>query len=622
MEIVVEELPESLGKLYHLQFLIIKRSTMNKVPQELNKLINLRYTGEYNGRTIYLSGRGYLHDIRASNIPYVGKLTSLQHIHGYEVSSKEKQCGIGQLKNLQQLRGSLSICNLENVKDKAEASEALLKEKKHVDRLELHWKRSSERDGNMDEEVLQGLQPPPNLRELKLDGYNGVRLPKWTRSVGSLSSSDLYFIDLERLHSLEIVACRNLQQIPSLPRMLGRLVIEGCPNLSEVPLLPLGLRELTVHGCPKLVQLQPPIVSSRLEELDLEDCGDGVEAMFSNMSENGSSSSSSSIQGVGFVGLRRLRIVRCSSIHHGGENEKEVCLDKLLMSASLTDLELTGLPWLTSLLLGPNLTALEDVRIEGCEKLRSIGNSLVSSSLKYLRIRNCPRLTVQQQQQQQQADDHRGGVMERLYVVGCPELTWLWNLNCFTSVRSLSVVGCPRLTLIKSGGGGGGGGDDSLSPMPPSSSSSSPLESVTIDDLSLLTAALRRESLCLNSLSHLAIEESTEDKPLTAEQEELFQHHLNSSLETLEFVHCEGLPSLPAILENLSSLRELRIRDCPKIESLPNLPASLESVDIIGCPKIESLPNLPASLQTVIISGCHPRLKEEYGNEEKIIFMD
>ncbi|KAJ6791539.1 putative disease resistance RPP13-like protein 1 [Iris pallida] len=650
MGAAVEELPESLGKLYHLQFLVIDISIKNKVPQEFNKLINLRCMGR-----------------------------------GDKITASKKQFGIGQLKNLQQLRGTLSIDGLENVKDKAEASEALLKEKKHVDRLELHWKRRSlERDGSMDAEVLEGLQPHRNLGALKLDGYNGVRLP----------------IDLERLHSLEIVDCRNLQQISSLPSMLGRLVIRGCPNLSEVPLLPLGLRELTVHGCPKLVQLQPH-VSSRLEELDLEDCGGGVETILSNMSllcNDGENGSSSSIEGVGFV-LRRLRITRCSIL---GENEKELCLDKL--KTSLTHLELIGLPWLTSALLGPNLTAVEDVRIKNCENLRSIGNSLVSSSsLKSLRITNCPRLTVQQQQ----PDDHRGGgVMERLYVKGCPELTWLWNLNCFTSVRELRVTGCPKLTLIKSGGGGGGGGDDSLSPMP-SSSSSSPLEMVTIDDLSLLTAALRRESLCLNSLWSLAIVCSTEhDKPLTAEQEELFQHHL-TSLTELWFYNCGGLPSLAANLENISSLRKLdigdcpkieslpnlpasletvyirdcpkieslpnlpaslvelyiwncpkieslpnlpaslrvlaidgcpkieslpnlpaslrvlAISDCPKIESLPNLPASLETVDIRGCPKIESLPNLPASLEHVDIwGGCHPRLKEKYGNDEKIRFQD
>ncbi|KAJ6800531.1 putative disease resistance RPP13-like protein 1 isoform X1 [Iris pallida] len=586
----VEELPESLGKLYHLQFLVIHKSIKNEVPQELNKLINLRYVGRLDAR-FDVSG----HEIVALKIPYFGKLTSLQTIGRYEVSRKKKQFGIGQLKNLQQLRGTLSICNLENVKDKAEASEASLKEKEHVDRLELHWERrsSEQRDGSMDEEVLEGLQPHPNLGALKLDGYNGVRLPKWTR-------------DLERLHSLEIVDCNNLQQIPSLPGKLGRLVIRRCADLSEVPLLPLGLRQLTVHGCPKLVQLQPH-VSSRLEELDLEDYGGGVETILSNMSllcndgENGGSSgSSSNIQGVGFV-LRKLSIARCS-IHDGGENEKEVCLDKLLMSTSLTHLELIGLPWLTSALLGPNLTALERVRIGSCENLRSIGNSLVySSSLKYLRIIDCPRLTVQQQQ----ADDHRGGgVIGYLNVEGCPELTWLWNLNCFTSVRDLRVKRCPKLTLIKSGGGGG---DDSLCPKR-TLIKSSPLESVTIDDLSLLTAALlpprRREFIYrLDSLRELTIEESTQDeKPFTAEQEELFQHHLTSSLTILTFISCWGLPSLPANLENLSSLKSLFIHGCPKIESLPNLPASLERVTIIG--------------------GCHPRLKEQYRNHKNIIFRD
>ncbi|KAJ6838570.1 disease resistance protein RGA2 isoform X1 [Iris pallida] len=518
----VEELPESLGKLYHLQFLVIHKSIKNEVPQELNKLVNLRYMGGGN-------------EITASKIPYMGKLTSLQGIGRYEVSRKKKQFGIGQLKNLQQLRGTLSICNLENVKDKAEAFEASLKENKHVDRLELHWeRRSSGRDGSMDEEVLQGLEPPPNLRELKLDGYKGVRLP----------------IDLERLHSLEIVYCRNLQQVPSLPGLLGQLVIKGCENLSELPLLPL-----------------------RLKVLDLEHCGDGV-------------------QGVGFDLERGLKVL-----------------------TSLTHLTLTGLPWLASLLLGPNLTALEDVRIESCENLRSIGNSLMFSSLESLRIFNCPRLTVQQQQPD---NNWGGGVMERLEVGGCPELTWLWNLNCFTSVRELRVKGCPKLTLIKSGGGGGGGGDDYLlSPM--LSSSSSALRRVTIDDLSLLTAALPSRECRLNSLRHLTIVRgSTEDeKPFSAEQEELFQHHL-TSLTWLTFHCCFGLPSLPANLENLSSLTHLCIVNCPKIESLPNLPASLRYLSIECCPKIESLPNLPASLENVRIRICHPRLKEKYRNDHSL----
>ncbi|KAJ6817369.1 putative disease resistance RPP13-like protein 1 [Iris pallida] len=210
----VEELPESLGKLYHLQFLVIHKSIKNEVPQELNKLINLRYVGGGN-------------EIRASKIPLFGKLTSLQEIGRYEVSTtNKKQFGIGQLKNLQQLRGTLRIDGLENVKDKAEASEALMKEKKHVESLELHWERwSLERDGNMDEEVLEGLQPHPNLGALKLEGYKGVRLPKWTQDDGSLSSFDLYLLTWDVCILSKLCAVAIFKKFPLSLACLGDLLL-------------------------------------------------------------------------------------------------------------------------------------------------------------------------------------------------------------------------------------------------------------------------------------------------------------------------------------------------------------------------------------------------------------
>jgi hypothetical protein len=62
----------------------------------------------------------------------------------------------------------------------------------------------------------------------------------------------------------------------------------------------------------------------------------------------------------------------------------------------------------------------------------------------------------------------------------------------------------------------------------------------------------------------------------------------------------DGLPS---------SLQELRIWDCPEIQSLPKdgLPSSLQYLAIWTCPGIQSLPkvgNLPSSMRELTVKNC------------------
>jgi hypothetical protein len=75
------------------------------------------------------------------------------------------------------------------------------------------------------------------------------------------------------------------------------------------------------------------------------------------------------------------------------------------------------------------------------------------------------------------------------------------------------------------------------------------------------------------------------------EEEEKALCHL-TSLHVLDFCYCPNLLSLPKMLHCLSSLKQLSIKACPGIKSLPEN-------------------GLPASLHELYVSSCSAELKEQ-----------
>ncbi|KAL6194066.1 hypothetical protein ACLB2K_035150 [Fragaria x ananassa] len=113
----INALPKSIGKLYNLQTLRMQNWDLNKLPREMQNLINLRhfYVDE---EMEFLAGmfRG---------------LTNLRTLSCFNVG-KEMGCRIEELDGLNQLKGMLTIRNLENVRGEAEAKKAKLEEKNFV----------------------------------------------------------------------------------------------------------------------------------------------------------------------------------------------------------------------------------------------------------------------------------------------------------------------------------------------------------------------------------------------------------------------------------------------------------------------------------------------------------
>ncbi|XP_077233692.1 putative disease resistance protein RGA3 [Tasmannia lanceolata] len=210
----ITRLPESTSSLYNLQTLRLNYcKQLVELPKNSSNLINLRHLG--------------LEGCRISMPPGLGKLTNLQTLSMFSVDRKS-ECGIGQLKNLKELRGVIRILQLENVMNTKESKEANLKEKQHLDRLGLEWSNDISRDGGVDEEVLKGLRPNTSIRSLQIVFYGGVSFPDWMMRVDSLS----YF----SLTEVRLLGCRNCQQLPPLGQLpyLKSLWIVGIDGLKNI----------------------------------------------------------------------------------------------------------------------------------------------------------------------------------------------------------------------------------------------------------------------------------------------------------------------------------------------------------------------------------------------------
>ncbi|GLU14912.1 hypothetical protein SLE2022_314530 [Rubroshorea leprosula] len=194
----IRALPKSFSKLYNLQTLkLMYCYCLQKLPDGMENLISLRH--------FYFSND----ELMPRNI---GRLTSLQTLSLFAVG-KEKGYQIEELGCLSQLGGALRICNLEFVKSKSEASKANMEQKTKLYELGLQWGRNKEEGYNSYEEVLEGLQPPSNLKSLSIGGYMGEKFPLWMEKGVNLSG-DAFL--LSNLLELQLNGCGECMGIPSL----------------------------------------------------------------------------------------------------------------------------------------------------------------------------------------------------------------------------------------------------------------------------------------------------------------------------------------------------------------------------------------------------------------------
>ncbi|XP_042516749.1 putative disease resistance RPP13-like protein 1 isoform X2 [Macadamia integrifolia] len=275
-------LPSSLSELKHLRYLL-------GLPKEMRKMISLR--------DIELNKCD-----KCTQMPIdMGRLTNLRTLTRFIVG-KDLGRSIKQLKCLN-LRGELTICDLENVTSGIESREANLRGKQDIHFLQLLWGgHDNESDSGKLDDVLEALEPHPNLKSLLIENFGGLKVPTWmsnglspfknliqlrlqqcprweynptlgelpflrvlylsrmknmkylgrefyySNSSGSTSSSTVAFPSLEELTLWEM---RNLVEwlevLPSFPS-LEQLFVRSCPELKITPSRFPSLKKIVVFG--------------------------------------------------------------------------------------------------------------------------------------------------------------------------------------------------------------------------------------------------------------------------------------------------------------------------------------------------------------------------------------
>uniref|UniRef100_J3M6D9 NB-ARC domain-containing protein n=1 Tax=Oryza brachyantha TaxID=4533 RepID=J3M6D9_ORYBR len=447
------QLPESIGELKHLRYLNITSTLISELPKSLCglyhlELLHLNDVSSFPDRLCHLSKlrhletRGNLGQIRD-----IGRLTLLQHIGNFHIQ-KQKGYELRQLRSMNEIGGSLSLINLENVTGKDEALESKLYQKSRLKEFYLLWN-----DGNnMNPEnslhlgILEGLVPPPQLEHLSIEGYKSTTYPSWLQEGSYLENVDSFFL----------CECSFLETLPSNTKLFRRchkLRLSDLPNMKKLPSLPEGLTKFSIHNCPLLlfVTSDEPYHHDHSENtMRIEH----MAAQFALIELMGSGSFITSALLLDLSSMKQLAALMDSDISKNFqtiecalEREDEVVMTEdvikawmccheqrmrlifarkiglpLIPPAGLTELilksctitdgalsvwlaglsslrvlylcEIMTLTMLPSEEVLKNLTKLEHLKIHACLFLRSLGGLRAASSLSYLILSPCPSLEL------------------------------------------------------------------------------------------------------------------------------------------------------------------------------------------------------------------------------------
>ncbi|KAG6630273.1 hypothetical protein CIPAW_13G006000 [Carya illinoinensis] len=557
----INELPDSIGKIKTLHYVNISFTGIRRLPDSICKLCNLQTLNLSGCKDLVVLPRDMwklinlrhldITGTRIMEMPMqLGRLKCLQTLTKF-VINKYNGSSIGELGKLINLRGTLSILELQIVKSHVDALNACLKDRKYIEELVLEWNPNGINISDDQRTVIDSLKPHTNLKSISINYYGGQNFPDW---VGHNSFSNITSIRLYMCNN----CCRlpSLGQLPSLRDLsiigldegvtvgpefycigscstksfgaleflrfenmlnwviwfpfgveneggafpyLKELYVDKCPKMVEgLPIHLPSLVKLVIHDCPQL-RASPPKVSA-LCELELIDCN---EALIRELS-------------IPLNGMQKLTV------------EGFFALKSL--PEGITNFD----------------SCLHDLRIWCCSSLMSLPEGYLPPTLKTLWISHCKSLELPMHL------DYSS--LEKLWLHGCDSLS-SFPLNLFPKLYNITFWECNNL--------------ESLTVLEP-------------HDHDLMTLRM--------GISDCPSFVSFPKGGLRA-----------PNLTSFWVDNCKSLRSLPDKMhELLPSLQYLYIENCPEVVSFPEggLPSSLISIYIRGCDKLKH-----SSVRTMIIAG-------------------
>ncbi|XP_049387277.1 putative disease resistance RPP13-like protein 1 [Solanum stenotomum] len=640
----IKRLPGSICVLYNLETLLLSYcEDLKELPLQMEKLINLRHLDISNTCCLKMP----LH---------LSKLKSLQVLVGAKfLLGGWRMEDLGEAQNLY---GSVSVVELQNVVDRREAVKAKMKEKNHVEQLSLEWSESSSADNSQTErDILDELRPHKNIKEVEITGYRGTIFPNWLADplflkLVKLSLSyckDCYSLPaLGQLPSLKILSVKGMHGITEVTEefygslsskkpfnYLEKLEFEDMPEWKQWHVLGSGefpiLEKLKIKNCPEL-SLETPIQLSclkrfkvvgsskvgvvfddaqlfrsqlegtkEIEELDIRDCNSLTSFPFSILPTTLKTLTISRCKKlklevpVGEMFLEELKLHKCD------------CIDDIspeLLPRART-LNVFNCHNLTRFLIP---TATESLFIRNCENVEILSVACGGTQMTYLNILGCRKLKCLPERMQELLPS-----LKELKLINCPEIESFPEGGLPFNLQHLVISDCKklvngrkewrlqRLPCLNWLAIYHDGSDEETVGSENWELPSSNIQTLIIWNLKTLSS---QHIKSLTSLQYLDIEGNLPQIQSMLEQGQF--SHLTSlqSLEIRKFPNLQSLPesALP------SSLSQLTINECPNLQSLPEsaLPSSLSQLTIYNCPKLQSLPDkgMPSSLSKLYISKC------------------